>query len=198
MTTQRQEQRIHSTRDVVLFLKRQHEELRNLFSQVLASQGPARDDAFFALRRLLAIHETLEEEVVHPAARALRGIGEEEVDLRLREEKEATIALASLEPLEVGTSDFEMKFRALQSVVLAHAAAEEAEEFERLSNELDEEQLVRARKAERLADSLVPEHRHPGFESTATTVFVGPFARLVDRARDLLGRREADVRTPLL
>ena len=198
MTTARAEQSIHSTSDVVALLKRQHEELRNLFSEVLAAQGPAREDAFFALRRLLAIHETLEEEVVHPAARGARGIGDEEVEQRLREEKEATMVLASLEPLELDSPAFEVKFRALHSAVLAHAAAEEAEEFNLLSNELDEEQLVRVRKAERLADSLVPEHSHPGFESTATTVFVGPFARLVDRARDLLGRREADVRTPLL
>jgi hypothetical protein len=197
MTAQRAGESIHSTSDVVALLKRQHEELRDLFGEVLASEGPAREDAFFALRRLLAVHETLEEEVVHPAARAARGIGEDEVDRRLREEKGATLALASLEPLEVDAPSFEVKFRAFQSAVLAHAATEEAEELDLLSNELDEEQLVRVRKAERLAASLAPEHPHPGFESTAATAFVGPFARLVDRARDLLGRRDADVRTPL-
>ena len=198
MTTEHREQSIHGTSDVVALLKRQHEELRSLFGEVLAAEGPAREDAFFALRCLLAIHETLEEEVVHPAARGARGIGEEEVERRLREEKEATIALAALEPLEVDTRAFEVKFRSLQSAVLAHAAAEEAEELDLMSNELDEEQLVRARKAERLADSLLPEHPHRGFESTATTMFVGPFARLVNRTRDLLGRRDADVGTPLL
>jgi hypothetical protein len=197
MTEHHAEQSIHSTSDVVTFLKRQHDELEDLCAAVLASEGPAREDAFFALRRLLAIHETVEEEVVHPAALSARGIGEGEVDRRLREEKDATIALAALEPLDVDTPAFEVRFRAFQSAVLAHAAAEEADELDRLSNELDEEQLVRVRKAERLADSLAPEHPHPGYEATATYVFVGPFARLVDRARDLLGRREADVRTPL-
>lgn len=60
--------------DLVALLVRQHGDIRNLFDEVEASTGEARRDAFRRLVRLLAVHETAEEEVVHPfARRALPG-----------------------------------------------------------------------------------------------------------------------------
>src|SRR4051794_6725501 len=55
--------------DVVAFLKEQHQQIKSLFSEVRSASGEQRREAFFALRRLLAVHETAEEEIVHPAAR---------------------------------------------------------------------------------------------------------------------------------
>ncbi|MET7443578.1 hemerythrin domain-containing protein, partial [Streptomyces sp. NPDC005568] len=55
--------------DVVALLMRQHGDIRNLFDEVEASSGDARQDAFRRLVRLLAVHETAEEEVVHPFVR---------------------------------------------------------------------------------------------------------------------------------
>src|SRR5690606_31450249 len=50
--------------DVVALLMRQHGDIRNLFDEVEQSTGDQRKDAFARLVRLLAVHETAEEEVV--------------------------------------------------------------------------------------------------------------------------------------
>ncbi|WP_443032516.1 hemerythrin domain-containing protein, partial [Streptomyces sp. DH18] len=75
--------------DVVALLMRQHGEIRNLFDEVEHSSGDARRDAFRRLVRLLAVHETAEEEVVHPFARRSLPGGEQVVEDRLQEEKAA-------------------------------------------------------------------------------------------------------------
>ena len=51
---------ISSGTDVVAFLKEQHEQIKAGFQQVQSTTGEDRDTAFFALRRLLAVHETAE------------------------------------------------------------------------------------------------------------------------------------------
>ncbi|WP_093459993.1 hemerythrin domain-containing protein [Streptomyces melanosporofaciens] len=48
--------------DVVALLMRQHGEIRNLFDEVERSTGDDRRDAFRRLVRMLALHETAEEE----------------------------------------------------------------------------------------------------------------------------------------
>ena len=58
--------------DVVALLMRQHGDIRNLFDEVEAGSGEERRDAFRRLVRLLAVHETAEEEVVHPFAQRSR------------------------------------------------------------------------------------------------------------------------------
>ena len=47
---------IDAGNDVVSFLKAQHQRVKGFFSKVLSAKGEAREDAFFALRRLMAIH----------------------------------------------------------------------------------------------------------------------------------------------
>src|SRR3954470_10888559 len=74
--------------DVVSFLKEQHQQVKSLFETVLAAQGEERAKAFYSLRRMLAVHETAEEEIVHPAARRAFADGEAVVQARLNEENE--------------------------------------------------------------------------------------------------------------
>lgn len=54
---------IERVEDVVSFLKAQQEEIKSRFQQVLSATGEQRQEAFDGLRRLLAVHETAEEEV---------------------------------------------------------------------------------------------------------------------------------------
>ena len=63
-------QTIDSAKDVVEFLKAQHEQIKSGFAQVAAAHGEQRSEAFDQLRRLLAVHETAEEEIVHPRAKS--------------------------------------------------------------------------------------------------------------------------------
>jgi hemerythrin superfamily protein len=181
---------IGNGKDVVSFLKGQHEEIKRLFENVSSTEGEDRTKAFYALRRLLAIHETAEEEIVHPAARRALPDGEAVVAARLREEREAKKELAELENLDVDSADFETKILALETAVLAHAEAEERYEFDRLADVLEPARLERMRKAAELAEKFAPTRPHPGVESAVANLLAGPFASMLDRARDALsGKR---------
>jgi hemerythrin superfamily protein len=175
--------------DVISFLKEQHQEIKALAARVSTSRGTERAQAFTTLRRTLAVHETAEEEIVHPAARRALPDGEAVVERRLKEENEAKKALAELETLDVESMEFETKFQTLKANVIAHAEAEEREEFDRLASKLDAPRLERMRKAAEFAESVAPTRPHPGIESQAANLLVGPFAAMVDRTRDAISRK---------
>ena len=59
--------------DVITLLQRQHQEIRQLFDEVEKADGDARRAAFHRLVRLLSVHETAEEELVHPRVRQQDG-----------------------------------------------------------------------------------------------------------------------------
>jgi len=172
--------------DVVSFLKEQHEDVKALFERVLAAKGEERKQAFVALRRTLAVHETAEEEIVHPAARKAIESGEGIVAARLNEERDAKKELTKLELLDVDSSEFETSFRKFQAAVLAHAQAEEREEFSRLDKSLDAARLERMKAAVELAEKVAPTRPHAGVESATANLLAGPFAAMVDRVRDAL------------
>jgi hemerythrin superfamily protein len=172
--------------DVVSFLEEQHEQIDAGFASVLAERGEPRKRAFFSLRRLLAVHETAEEEIVHPTARRALPDGEQVVAARLQEEHDAKKLLAQLEEMDTETAEFERLFTQLRSSVLLHARAEEQQEFERLGEVLDQTKLDSMRKAVDFAERMAPSRPHSGVESAAANVLVGPFAAMVDRARDAI------------
>jgi hypothetical protein len=178
--------KLESGQDVVAFLIQQHQQIKDLFAQVSETAGDERREAFTVLRRSLAVHETAEEEIVHPRARQVLDDGDDVVDARLQEENEAKQTLAELEKLDVDSAQFETLFRELQADVLLHAAAEEEQEFVELAAQLDGEQLDRMRNAVQLAESMAPTRPHPGVESAKANMLAGPFAAMLDRARDLL------------
>jgi hypothetical protein len=76
----------------------------------------------------------------------------------------------------------------LKAVVIAHAEHEERQEFSQLTVELDAEQLRRMGQAAGLIEQFAPTRPHPGVESEAANMLTGPFASMLDRARDLLTR----------
>src|SRR3954447_7775621 len=73
--------------DVVSLLISQHNQVKALFARVKSSTGEQKRDSFQDLVRLLAVHESAEEQVVHPAAR--HDAGDSVVEARLHEEDEA-------------------------------------------------------------------------------------------------------------
>jgi hemerythrin superfamily protein len=180
---------IQAGNDVISFLKQQHEQVKALFEDVIDGTGQSRLQAFDALRRLLAVHETAEEEIVHPAARKSLPDGKMIVKARLQEEHDAKDLLASLEKLDVSSAEFADGIVRLQAAVIAHAQAEEEQEFLRLGAILDDKKLELMRKAAEVAEKLAPTHPHSGVESSVGNVLAGPFASMMDRARDALGSR---------
>ncbi|GAA1574432.1 hemerythrin domain-containing protein [Kribbella sancticallisti] len=171
--------------DVVDLLLRQHGEIRSLFVTLEVATGNLRRDTFRDLVRLLAIHETAEEEVVHPAARSAAG-GHEVVEARLAEERSAKEILAELDKLGPDDEGFTARLSQLRDEVEAHARHEEQEEFPRLREQYDDRKLRTMAKAVRAAEAIAPTHPHPGVEGTAENLLLGPPTAIMDRARDLI------------
>jgi hemerythrin superfamily protein len=178
---------VQSTDDVVDFLKGQHNLIKDMFDDVLsASSDDARRDAFVNLRQLLAVHETAEEMVVHPRARGELTDGGEIVDARLKEEHDAKVQLQRLEGLDIGSKEFLDELTTFQQAVVDHADREEADEFPGLQRDLDADDLRRMAMAVQAAEALAPTRPHPGVESAKANLVAGPFASMLDRARDAI------------
>jgi hypothetical protein len=173
--------------DVVTYLKDQHAAIKALFIETLdATHAEEQQEVFTRLRTLLAVHETAEEMMIHPRVRRKIDGGEQIVAARLAEEHDAKIALGELEKIPCGTADFSKSLIHLQAAVVEHAEREEREEFTLLSEHLDKDELAKLATAVRVAERIAPTHPHAGVESAFANFAVGPFASLLDRARDAL------------
>ncbi|OBA59462.1 hemerythrin [Mycobacterium sp. 1100029.7] len=178
---------IESPDEVVAFLKAQHNLIEDMFDEVLHATDPqAREEPFIALRQLLAVHETAEEMVVHPRVRREADAGDAVVDPRLKEEHEAKELLSHIEKLDVTSQEFIDELLKLREAVLNHAEQEENDEFPYLERELDTDDLKRMTTAVRAAQAIAPTRPHPGVESAKLNFAVGPFASMLDRARDAI------------
>jgi hemerythrin superfamily protein len=176
--------------DVVDLLLAQHARIEELFLLVTGLTGEAKKDAFDDLVRLLAVHETAEEEVIHPLARTLPG-GDGMIDDRLAEERQAKEMLQSLIEGGVDADGFDTTIVMLRDAVLQHARYEERYEFTRLRQHLPADRLRGLAGAVRAAEAFAPTRPHPGAESAAANLAVGPALAVVDRIRDAV-RRAAD------
>lgn len=170
--------------DVVALLIGQHGEIRNLFDTVERTVGDERKEAFRQLVRLLAMHETAEEEVVHPYARTAFDGGEQVVKDRLGEERDAEEVLSRLDGMDPGDPSFLPQLMDLRTQVMTHARAEERYEFAQLRRNSTPAQLLAMAKAVKAAEAIAPTHPHPGVRTGAANLLVGPFAAVVDRTRD--------------
>lgn len=173
-----------SEADVVALLMRQHGDIRNLFDEVEKSTGDERRAAFRRLVRLLAVHETAEEEVVHPFTRSSVPDGEKVVEDRLTEEREAKELLSRLDDMDPEDPKFLPELLALRLDVMAHARAEERYEFIHIRRHADKARLASMAAALRAAEAMAPTHPHPGTESALKNLTLGPVAAVVDRTRD--------------
>lgn len=178
---------VQSTDDVVRFLIDQHNLIKDMFDDVIHASDPkAREKAFTDLRQLLAVHETAEEMVVHPRARDEIADGDAVVDARLEEERSAKEKLSELESMDMASQKFLDELIAFRDTIISHAEAEEQEEFTKLQRKLEGDDLKRMAAAVRAAQAIAPTRPHPGVESAKLNFAVGPFASMLDRARDAI------------
>lgn len=170
--------------DVVSLLTRQHGDIRNLFDEVEAGSGEERRDAFRRLVRMLAVHETAEEEIVHPFARRNLPGGEQVVEDRLAEERAAKETLAALDAIDTDDPTFMPRLMKLRTEVQEHARAEERYEFSHIRRSGDAKTLAAMANAIKTAEAMAPTRPHPGVETAAANVALGPVAALMDRTKD--------------
>lgn len=173
--------------DLIATVLADHAEIKDLFSQVGSAPSiDSKREAFERLVRKLAVHETAEEEVVHPLLTQAPG-GEAVAESRVEEESKSKDLLSELEKMGVDHVEFDPRFAHLRSEVLAHAEREEREEHPKLTQAVDEDKLRQLARVFRSAESMAPTHPHPKGPDTALgNMAVGPFAAVADRARDAI------------
>ncbi|MBC6461203.1 hemerythrin domain-containing protein [Actinomadura sp. HBU206391] len=175
-----------ATDDVIDLLLRQHAQIRDLFLLVTTSTGTERREAFDRLVRLLAVHETAEEQIVHPMSRRSLAGGDGVVLDRLHEEEMSKALLSELDRMPTDDPRFVPLLNHLRVDVLTHARAEERLEFGRLHEDLGDAERKGLAVALRAAEAIAPTHPHPGVEGAIENLLLGPALALADRLRDLI------------
>lgn len=173
--------------DIVDLIRADHNNVRALFEEFDAASGDRRNELWQMIVRLLAVHETAEEEIVHPLVRRFVDGGDDIVDARLAEEDAAKKTLAELEQLGPDAVEFPERFGAFARDVLAHADREEREELPALRESVDADDLRRITSVYEAAKAVAPTHPHKLAPESATgDVVVGSVAALIDRVRDAI------------
>jgi hemerythrin superfamily protein len=172
--------------DVVDLLLEQHRAIRQLCEEVSAAAVANREQPFRALLRLLAVHEAVEEELVHPYVKRRVDGAKEAVAERVEEEREVNKMLVALDTLGPTNPGFDELFTRFRTALLAHADKEESSEFAGLRSATQPGERAAMATAVKVASTLAPTHPHPGNESAARALLVGTPMAMIDRARDLL------------
>ena len=172
--------------DVVDLLLDQHRVIRELCAEVAAATVAERERPFRELLRLLAVHEAVEEELVHPYVKRRVEGAKEAVAERVEEEREVNKMLAALDALGPTNPGFDELFTRFRTALLAHADKEESSEFAGIRSATRPAERTAMAAAVRLASVLAPTHPHPGNESAPRALLVGTPMAMMDRARDLL------------
>lgn len=168
--------------DVVELLLNQHEQIAGLFTELADARGAPRRGMFTQLMRLIAAHETIEQELVHPLARARLTDGDAVIAARIEEEDQAERDLGELYALGTEHDDFTTKLANLRDAVIEHAELEEEEEFDHIRDYVPAAELRRLVAAARAvtAEITMPGPDTPDHE---------PPQDLFARARDILHDR---------
>jgi len=174
-----------TSKDLAAAIRADHETVKQLFADI--KDGRDGVQAWEALVRALAVHETAEEEILYPTVRTKGGDEMKAVIAkRLAEEDEAKKLLVDMEKLGPTGNGFGEMLAKLEQAVLAHAEAEEHEVLPALSA-VDESMMHALATAYHAAKALAPTHPHKAApESAVGNLAVGPVMAIVDRTRDLV------------
>ena len=186
MTDQRSMPETMSESDVIDLLIAQHGRIRDLFDEVEQAPAGERSEAFTRLVRMLAVHETAEEEIVHPYARAKIEGGDGVVDDRLAEENQAKQLLQSMDQAGPAAPDFMENLLLLRGAVEAHARSEERYEFAKLRVHTTGAERRTLAAGVKAAEAMAPTHPHPGIESATKNLLMGTPIAMMDRVRDVI------------
>lgn len=171
--------------DIVELLRDEHQDLRELFSEVLDAEPLARTAPFDNLVSRLAAHEAAEEALVHSVSREEVPGGEGPADIALEQEASAERMLADMEKMDPSSDEFVAGLKVLETAVLEHAAYEEEHEFPLLVEHLTITRRRELAEAFQVLRAEGPSHAHPMTPQTpAVRAVTGPVVGIFDRARD--------------
>ncbi|MGN9844595.1 hemerythrin domain-containing protein [Nonomuraea sp. H19] len=186
MTAQRTAPEKMGEADVIDLLLAQHAMIRDLFDEVEQAPAAQRGEAFTRLVRLLAVHETAEEEIVHPYSRVRIDGGDGVVEDRLTEENNSKQLLMEMDQAGPDAPDFAEKLAVLRAAVETHARSEERYEFTALRGHTTVAERRTLAVGVKAAEAMAPTHPHPGTESAIKNVLIGTPVAMMDRARDVI------------
>lgn len=180
--------------DITVLLTGQHQQIAELFDAALSAPADSREPAFVRLLQALGTHESAEHILVHRQARHL--IDPAVVETLMNEELAICDAFAELESVAVDTDEFLTRLTRIRGVVEAHNRHEEADEFAALSDRLeidDHRRLGRAIEALCALAATGSEHEYDeaSLAPGSPNMMVGPFAAMLDRARQFVQHSNA-------
>jgi hemerythrin superfamily protein len=170
---------------IIEALRSDHDEVRAMFGRLEQASGKRRKELFQQLLSELVRHEVAEEEILRPVSK--RDAGEAIANARIKEESQAEELLKEMEKLDTSSEEFSSKLAKLRREVESHAEAEESKEFPRVQEKETPERLQQLGKAYETAKKAAPTRPHPSTPNTpAANMLIGPFAAVIDRARDAM------------
>jgi hypothetical protein len=164
--------------DVIAVIAPQHEHVKALLEAVREQTGHRRSVAFHTLRLTLALHETAEEQAIHPQALHQLGAHDRAANDRIAEEQTAGQTIGSLELVDVESDQFNSTFGHLAASVTAHAAAEEADEWPALRQITDPAVINAMIEQMQAVTQLAGDPSAPGIGATFTEMQDWAKARL--------------------
>ncbi|WP_230686762.1 hemerythrin domain-containing protein [Catellatospora vulcania] len=169
--------------DVIDLLLSHHEQIKQLFGQVGRAHGEQKQAAWQQLKSLLVLHESIEQQLVHPLAARRVPDGEDVIESRLQEEQQATEDLTRLYEMGIDHPQFDDGLIELRDAVVEHAELEEDEEFGYLRENVPAEQLIALATAARAAERIA---NRPHADMPASGPQNGSPAAIADRIRGAL------------
>jgi hypothetical protein len=152
--------------DVIAVIAAQHEHVKSLLKAVRSQTGDRRAMAFHTLRLNLAIHETAEEQAIHPQALRQLGAYDRAANDRIAEEQAAGQAIRALELVDVDSDQFNSTFGHLAVSIADHAAAEETDEWPALQQITDPAVLGAMLEQMQSVIRLANDPSAPGIQAT--------------------------------
>jgi hypothetical protein len=140
--------------DLVDLLTQQHAQIAGLWQRVEQGSGEDRHAAFGDLARLIAVHEVVEEEIVHPLVGRLDP-EDPLVGVLLDEERQISDALADAVRAEAASGRAEVG-SAFRTMVRSHARHEEQQEFPRVRAAVPRDELHQMTRVVRRAQEAAP------------------------------------------
>ena len=152
--------------DIADIVGPQHEHVKVLLHKVRQTTGQERAEAFYALRLTLAVHETAEEQSIHPQALHQLGLYDRAANDRIAEGQTAAQTIRALELVDVDSDQFNYSFEGFAASVIEHATAEENDEWPALRNIADIAVVSKMTEQMRAVPGLASNPAAPGMNAT--------------------------------
>ena len=182
--------------NAIKLLKDDHKNVEKLFKQFEALGDTAHKRKKQIIDKViheLAVHASIEEQLLYPAMRA-KGDELEEMALEALEEHHVVKwTLDELRKMKPEHERYDAKMKVLTEMVRHHIEEEEDEAFPKLQKAFDREELEILGEAMNQAKLLAPTRAHPRSpDEPPGNLIAGTLAMLMDRGMDLVkGARRA-------